>query len=100
MSDLTFGEYRSRFANIDFQRQGDGVLQMRLHTDNGPFVFNETFHREIAAAFNLVSDDFENKVIVLTGTGDRFCTSFDYGSFYDMFANVGKHEGYARTLAA
>jgi enoyl-CoA hydratase/carnithine racemase len=100
MSDMvTLADYESRFANIHFQRDA-GVLQMRLHTDNGPFVFNERFHRDIATAFDLVSEDFDNKVIILSGTGDRFCTSFDYGSFYDLFDRVGKHEGYARTLAA
>lgn len=72
-------DYQNKFANLRFDRE-DGILQITLHTDGGPFVFSEGAHHDLGMAFYDVADDIENKVIILTGTGDRFCTDFDGAS--------------------
>lgn len=58
------------------ERDGQGVLEFTLHTDGGPFNYTmgagPSPHAELAEAFAAVAADDENRVILLTGTGDRF----------------------------
>jgi enoyl-CoA hydratase/carnithine racemase len=50
----------------------DGIMQMTLHTDGGPFQWNLDAQVEVAEAFREVGGDRENRVIILTGTGGEF----------------------------
>ena len=75
-----FAEYSRAFDRIRFRRE-HGILEIALHTDGGPFVFDEKTHHELGDAFQAVGGDSENRVVILTGTGDRFCADFDYASF-------------------
>lgn len=78
---LTLEEYAGRFENIVFDRTDDGVLTVRLQTDGGPFVYGERSHVEMGWVFRCVADDVANRVVVLTGTGDRFWSLVNPPSF-------------------
>jgi enoyl-CoA hydratase/carnithine racemase len=73
-------DYEDKYPSIRFQRR-EGVLQMTLHRDDGEFVVSESALRDLGLAFRDVGEDTENRVVILTGTGERFATQFDYGSF-------------------
>ena len=53
----------------------DGILQMTLHTDGGPLRWGLDAQAELAKAFREIGGDRENRVIILTGTGDEFTRS-------------------------
>ena len=38
-------DYETRYANVVFERDEDGVLLMRFHTDGGPLKWSEVSHR-------------------------------------------------------
>lgn len=76
----TFESYRDKYENIAFER-GEGVLLVRLHTAGKELVFSEQLHHDLPLAFVDIAGDPGNKVVILTGTGNRFCTTFDGGSF-------------------
>jgi enoyl-CoA hydratase/carnithine racemase len=76
----SLSDYQDRYRCIKFERDA-GVLQITLHTHGGPFAFDRRTHQDLGTAFTLVADDPENKVVILTGTGDSFCAHFDFGSF-------------------
>jgi len=78
MADLE--RYANKYENCKLERR-DGVLQVTLHTGGGPFAFSEPAHHDLGLLFYDISDDPENKVVILTGSGDRFCADFDFGSF-------------------
>jgi enoyl-CoA hydratase/carnithine racemase len=71
MSELS--EYQHRYATIDMERS-DGVLQLTFHTDGGPLQWGHTgkSQTEFADAFALLARDPENRVVIMTGTGDIF----------------------------
>ena len=69
MSSLA--EYRNKYQNIRFERR-DGILQMTFHTNAGPLQWGSGPHEEFPRAFSDVGSDRENRVIILTGTGDTF----------------------------
>ena len=66
-----FDEYSQRYKTIKMERR-DGILQMTLHTDGKELRWGLLPHEELPSAFYEVGRDRENKVIILTGTGDEF----------------------------
>jgi 6-oxocamphor hydrolase len=70
---MTFANYEQRYECAALQRR-DGILEIRLHTENGPLRWGEVPHRELPELWSDVSGDRDNLVVILTGTGDEFCT--------------------------
>ena len=64
-----FEDYATKYGCIHMRRER-GILDMRFHTDNGPFQWGLGPHRELPDAFADVGRDRENRVVILTGTGD------------------------------
>ena len=79
MKPITFEGYRDKYEAIRMERGEDGVLEMALHTRGGSLVFNRTIHEELG--FADVAADRENRVVILSGTGENFCAEFDPESF-------------------
>jgi enoyl-CoA hydratase/carnithine racemase len=77
---FTFEEYSKRYSRIVFERRS-GVIEMRVHTNGGPLQWSDTIHTELVEAFHCVGQDTENRVVILTGTGNSFCNSVEPGSF-------------------
>ncbi|MGF6855095.1 enoyl-CoA hydratase/isomerase family protein [Paraburkholderia sp. CI3] len=72
-------DYSGRFTNIDFERR-DGILQVRLHTDGGPLkwgALDRSVHSQLGEAFYQIARDLDNRVVILTGTGDSFCDAMN-----------------------
>ena len=67
----TFPEYRERFRHVAMERQ-DGIILLRLHTDDGPLQWGDGPHTELSSCFVDVANDPDNRVVILTGTGAEF----------------------------
>jgi enoyl-CoA hydratase/carnithine racemase len=76
-----FADYRDRYRNIAMERDAQGVLIVRFHTNGGHFIWSEESHEELAYCFADIGSDRGNRVVVLTGTGDVWCETIDFGSF-------------------
>jgi enoyl-CoA hydratase/carnithine racemase len=74
-------QYRDRYENIKLERDGDGILTMTLHTNGGEFVWSARAHEELGYCFTDIGTDRDNKVVILTGTGDNFCADINAASF-------------------
>ena len=70
-------DYEHSYADIRFERD-DGILCMTFHTDEGPLKWTERSHRELPQAFHDVATDPENRVVIMTGTGDDFLTELAF----------------------
>lgn len=77
-------DYFSKYENLHFERDEDGVLEVRMHTDGGPLVFTGKTHREFPDAFYDISRDRDNRVVILTGTGDAWIAQIDFASLGDV----------------
>ncbi len=66
-----FEEYANKYETVRMERR-DGILQATLHTGGQSMVWAEVPHREVGYAFADIGSDPENKVVILTGTGDAF----------------------------
>jgi len=72
-----FESYAHQFEHAALERDRAGVLELRLHTDGGPLVWGDAAHSELPSIFTAVAADPDNRVVILTGTGDRFIADLD-----------------------
>src|SRR2546429_106212 len=66
-----FKDYSERYSVAHLRRE-DGILEITLHTDGGEVVWNPVVHQELTYLLGDVAGDPENKVVIVTGTGDSF----------------------------
>src|SRR6202521_1236988 len=87
MKTHAFETYREKYENVRMKRE-DGILEVALHTRGGPLEFNGYVHEALVHAFRDIGDDPDNHVVILTGTGDEFCTRISSDGF-DFFTPTG-----------
>ena len=64
-------QYADKYPSIKMERH-NGILQMTFHTDDGPLQWGGSPHQEFSQVFVDVGSDTENRIIIMTGTGDSF----------------------------
>ena len=67
----TFEEYSQKYQTIKMERR-DGILQLTVHTNGDTLQWGAVPHREFPQAFADIGSDRENKVVILTGSGDAY----------------------------
>ena len=83
-----FDAYRDGFPNARLNRSKSGVLEVALHTDGGTLVFNGHTHEQFVDLFHAIGSDPDNRVVILTGTGDAFMETISPEGF-DFFTPQG-----------
>lgn len=78
--DAEFEKYRTAFKHIKLERR-NGILEVRIHTDDGVAIWDavaaDDIHGELGEAFYRISRDLGNRVVIFTGTGDEFITTWN-----------------------
>jgi enoyl-CoA hydratase/carnithine racemase len=72
-----FDRYFDRYEHVVMSRDESGVLEIRLHSDGESLVWGADAHAELSYAFSDVGADPGNRVVIITGTGDRFIADID-----------------------
>ncbi len=67
-----FSDYSAKYSCLAMTRK-DGILEVRFHTDGGPFHWGLVPHRELESAFLDIARDRANQIVILTGTGQTYC---------------------------
>jgi enoyl-CoA hydratase/carnithine racemase len=83
-----FDTYRDAYPNARLTRSSSGVLEVALHTDGGKLVFNGHTHEQFVDLFHDIGSDPDNRVVILTGSGDAFMDSISPDGF-DFFTPRG-----------
>ncbi|MFG1398381.1 enoyl-CoA hydratase/isomerase family protein [Roseixanthobacter pseudopolyaromaticivorans] len=83
-----FSTYKDAFPNAQLTRSESGVLEVRLHTDGGKLVFNGHTHEQFVELFHQIGADPDNRVVILTGSGDAFMDAISPEGF-DFFSPRG-----------
>ncbi len=73
--------YFSAYRSLRLSRDAEGVLVVEFNTKGGPLTFTAQDHTEFVDAFYRISQDRENKIVILTGTGEEFIPGIDFSSF-------------------
>ncbi|KGD86213.1 crotonase [Rhizobium sp. YS-1r] len=88
MTMPNFDNYRYAFPNARLTRSANGVLEVALHTDGGKLVFNGHTHEQFVDLFHQIGSDPDNRVVILTGSGDAFMDAISPEGF-DFFSPRG-----------
>jgi enoyl-CoA hydratase/carnithine racemase len=83
-----FDSYRASFSNARLTRSKSGVLEVALHTDGGTLVFNGHTHEQFVDLFHAIGSDPDNRVVILTGSGNAFMETISPEGF-DFFTPRG-----------
>ncbi|GII97033.1 enoyl-CoA hydratase/isomerase family protein [Sinosporangium siamense] len=67
-------EYSARYADFFRMRREDGIIEVRLHTDDGPYAHTHAAHNAWPRVWQEIGNDPGNQVLIITGTGDRWMT--------------------------
>jgi enoyl-CoA hydratase/carnithine racemase len=65
-------EYKDRYSTAEVSRDDAGVLTIRMHHRGRALLWGGRPHAELPELFNAIASDRENRVVILTGTGDTF----------------------------
>lgn len=68
---MAFEDYADKFQTIKMKRE-DGILEVTVHTNGGSLRWGRLPHGELEQAFLDIGRDRDNKIVILTGTGDEF----------------------------
>jgi enoyl-CoA hydratase/carnithine racemase len=67
-------EYAHKYKHAKIERR-NGILQVTLHSDSRELAWGARPHEELSYLFGDIARDYENKVVILTGTGESFCAN-------------------------
>jgi enoyl-CoA hydratase/carnithine racemase len=73
--------YFTAYRSLKLSRDPQGVLVAEFHTNNGPLTFTAQDHTDFVEAFYWISQDRDNKIVILTGAGGEFIPGVDFSSF-------------------
>ncbi|WKB55762.1 enoyl-CoA hydratase/isomerase family protein [Eleftheria terrae] len=74
LSPTPFKEYAARYADFFRMRRDGGIVELRLHTNDGPYVHSAAAHNAWTRVWQDVGNDPDNQVLIITGTGDKWFT--------------------------
>lgn len=76
----TLDGYKDKYDYFELERRDDGILQVTMHTDGSDLVWGFGPDEEAGFMFEDIGRDPENKVIILTGSGDSFIDNEEFGT--------------------
>jgi len=88
-----FDDYRVSFPNARLTRSKSGVLEVAFHTDGDSLIFNGYTHEQFVDLFQAIASDPDNRVVILTGSGDAFMERIALDGF-DLFTPRGYNKVY------
>ena len=71
---VKFEDYANKYPHVKLERR-NGILQLTLHTNGKDLIWGAEPHDELSLLFGEIARDPENRVIILTGTGDTFAAT-------------------------
>lgn len=69
-------EYANKYRHVRMERR-NGILQISFHTAGGSLKWGGGVHGDLSRCFAEIGSDPENKVVIMTGTGENFIADFD-----------------------
>jgi hypothetical protein len=84
----SFDHYKNSFPHGKLTRSESGALETALHTKGGVLAFDGHVHEVVVDLFHAVGNGRDNRVVILTGTGDAFMEDIATDGF-DFFMPTG-----------
>lgn len=89
---MDFDDYKNKYDVFALERK-DGVIHLRFHTGGADFVWSAQAHRVLGDVLQDIDSDPENRVLLLSGSGEDYCGSIALASFGGISWDVITWEG-------
>ena len=90
----SLSDYANKYPEFAIERT-DGVLHLRFHTEGREWCWSAAGHRLLGDVLQEIDADTENRVLLLSGTGENFLASLSLPSFkgisWDQITWEAKH---------
>lgn len=80
----TLEEYSETFKDFFHFKREDGILEVKMHTLNGPVKWSYQMHHALAELWTVIGHDKENEVLILTSTAPYWINEWDTESFKEV----------------
>ena len=80
----TLEEYSEQFKDFFHFKREDGILEVKMHTNNGPVHWSYQMHHAIAELWTIVGHDRQNEVLIFTSTEPYWINQWDPSSFKEV----------------
>jgi len=80
----TLEQYAERFNDFFKFKRKDGILEVRMHTFDGPVHWSYQMHHALSELWTVVGHDTKNEVLIFTATGDTWIAEADASSFREV----------------
>jgi enoyl-CoA hydratase/carnithine racemase len=87
VSTPKLNDYKKQFAEHLIMERKNGILQVRMHTNGGPFKWCFQAHQALEEAWSVIGHDRENELLILTSTDPYWVGKFDCEAFGETEAN-------------
>ena len=85
MPRAKYVDYKDAYRYAKLERH-DGILEVTLHTNGGPVVWDGRIHHQLGYLFADIAADPDNRIVIITGTGDSFIETENAG--HDLGLNA------------
>lgn len=75
--DPTFEDMQERFKDFFRFKKENGIIEARMHTDDGPAKWSYGMHNGLGKMFKAVGADRSDEVFILTGSDDKWIDGVD-----------------------
>ena len=65
-------DYSQKYAQYFMMKREAGVLEVHMHSDGGPAVYDLKLHNDWAQLWYDIGNDPENEVLIFSGSGDKW----------------------------
>lgn len=72
-----FEDYREKYAPYFKLERRNGILQVQMHTAEGPVMYGLPIHNAWSQLWLDLGNDPDNEVLIFSGTGDKWIAGFD-----------------------
>ena len=80
-------EYSEQFKDFFHFKRENGILEVKMHTFDGPVQWSYQMHHALAELWTVVGHDRENEVLILTSTDPDWINEWDTSSFAEVEAS-------------
>jgi enoyl-CoA hydratase/carnithine racemase len=65
-------DYSQKYAQYFRMKREDGILEVQMHSDGGPAIYDLKLHNDWAQLWYDIGNDPENELLIFSGSGDKW----------------------------
>ena len=92
-------DYSRKYELYFRMRRDNGVLEVQMHSDGGPAIYDLKLHNDWAQLWYDIGNDPENEVLIFSGTGDKWLDYTERSQYEESLADLPADSFYDHQFA-